>query len=195
MNRTPSFAGHRAVVLHDGDVESARLVRRLAVLGLDVRLRWAPLDLAETPADLVLVDADKGWDGLLPWRAGEPAPVPLVALLASEAPGRIDWALDHGALALIAKPIVAATVYPALVMAVRLHAERSAQLQRVASLGERLRMRPLVHAAVAALARRDGLGEADAYRWLQGEAMRRRLALEQVAAEVAAGRDAFPEAG
>jgi AmiR/NasT family two-component response regulator len=194
MRATPSFTGLHAVVLHRSDDTVERLARQLNVLGLKVREQWAPLDLKQQRADIVLVDADAGWSGLLPWPAGE-NPLPLIALLGSEAPGRIAWALDHGANALIAKPIAASAVYPALVMASRSHAEARRIAGRIAELEERIRLRPLVLAAVQALMTRHDLDEAAAYRHLRREAMRRRLALEQAAAAILAGSRAVPEAG
>ena len=122
MKATPSFLGQRAVILHRPGDTTDRLVRQCALLGLRAEARWQPLRDVEG-VDIVLVDADEGWDGLLPWTASE-KPVPLVALLASEAPGRIAWALDQRADALIAKPVTASAVYPALVMATRRHMRR-----------------------------------------------------------------------
>ena len=131
--------------------------------------------------DVVLVDADEGWDGLLPWTPTE-RPAPLVALLASEAPGRIAWALDQGADALIAKPVTASAVYPALVMATRRHAEARRINERIARLEERVRLRPLVHAAVRTLMIAEGCDENEAYGRLRREAMQTRQTLEQAAA-------------
>ncbi len=180
MIGTPNFGGQRALLLHRRGETTERLTRQLALLGLAVEVRWQPLaDVAGI--DLVLVDADEGWTGLLPWR-GTDKPVPLVALLASEAPGRIAWALDQGADALIAKPVAAAAVYPALVMAVRRHAEVRAAAGIVMELRERIRLRPLVLAAVERLRAAHSWTEDEAFRHLRREAMRQRLTLEQCAA-------------
>jgi AmiR/NasT family two-component response regulator len=194
MSATQSFAGLCAVVLHRADDTVERLARQLNVLGLTMRAQWAPLDLATQRADIVLVDADAGWSGLLPWPPGE-NPAPLIALLGTEAPGRIAWALDHGANALIAKPVAAAAVYPALVMAARAHSQARETGRRIRELEERIKLRPLVLAAIQTLMDRRGLDEAAAYRHLRGEAMRQRLALEQIAAAILARPRAVPEAG
>lgn len=191
---TPSFKGWHAVVLHGRDDGIERLIRQLERLGLSVTVQWSPLDLVATPCDLVLVDADQGWDDLLPWPPGEP-PVPLIALLGSEAPGRIAWALRHTINALIAKPILAAAVYPALVMAAHRQAERSALRDHIAHLEERIRLRPLVHSAVNAIMQGQGVDEDAAYRLLRQRAMQQRIALEQAAAAIVLGRDSLPEVG
>jgi AmiR/NasT family two-component response regulator len=182
MKDTLSFLGHRALILHRAGETTDRLVRQCVLLGLRAEARWRPLRDVED-VDIVLVDADEGWDGLLPWTPAE-KPVPLVALLASEAPGRIAWALDQGADALIAKPVSASAVYPALVMATRRHAEAGQLNERIARLEERVRLRPLVHAAVQGLMLADGCDENEAYGRLRREAMRTRLTLEQAAASM-----------
>jgi AmiR/NasT family two-component response regulator len=184
MKGTLSFLGQRAVILHRPSETADRLVRQCMLLGLRVEARWRPLRAVEN-VDIVLVDADEGCDGLLPWTPAE-KPAPLVALLASEAPGRIAWALDQGADALIAKPVTASAVYPALVMATRRHAEARRFIERIARLEERVRLRPLVHAAVRTLMVADGCDENEAYGRLRREAMQTRLTLEQAAASILA---------
>jgi AmiR/NasT family two-component response regulator len=184
MKETLSFLGQRAVILHRPGDTTDRLVRQCVLLGLRAEARWRPLRAVED-VDIVLVDADEGWDGLLPWTPAE-KPAPLVALLASEAPGRIAWALDQGADALIAKPVSASAVYPALVMATRRHAEARQLKERIAKLEERVRLRPLVHAAVRTLMSAEGCDENEGYGRLRREAMQTRLTLEQTAASILA---------
>jgi AmiR/NasT family two-component response regulator len=184
MKGTLSFLGQRAVILHRPGDTTDRLVRQCVLLGLRAEARWRPLRAVED-VDIVLVDADEGWDGLLPWTPAE-KPAPLVAMLASEAPGRIAWALDQGADALIAKPVSASAVYPALVMATRRHAEGRQLNELIARLEERVRLRPLVHAAVRSLMTAEACDENEAYGCLRREAMQTRLTLEQVAASILA---------
>jgi AmiR/NasT family two-component response regulator len=193
MSRTPNFTGWRAVILHREDSNTERLERQLGLLGILSTRRWEPLT-SWAEADLVLVDADQGWDDLLPPADGLSGK-PLVALLGSEAPGRIAWAMGRGASAIIAKPISASAIFPALVMAVSIHRERLAVAEELRHLEERVRMRPLVHAAVEKLRAARGLGEDQAYATLRGFAMQRRLTMEQVAAIVLGGAETLPEVG
>jgi AmiR/NasT family two-component response regulator len=171
MNRTPNFTGWHAVILHREDANTERLTRQFGLLGIRATRQWEPLSTWDG-ADIVLVDADQGWDGLLPWN-GETPSRPVVALLGSEAPGRIAWALKQGASAVIAKPVAASAVY----------------------LEERVRMRPLVHAAVEKLMAARGLDEERAYAILRDCAMRRRLSMEQIAAILLGGSEPLPEVG
>jgi AmiR/NasT family two-component response regulator len=193
MSRTPNFTGWHAMILHREDANTERLERQLGLLGIRAVTQWEPLPDWEN-TDLVLVDADQGWDDLLPAK-GDALGKPLVALLASEAPGRIAWAMEQGASAIIPKPVTASAVYPALVMAVSIHEERRSVAERLQYLEERVRMRPLVHAAVEKLRAARGLDEERAYSILRDCAMRRRLSMEQVAAIFLGGLEPLPEVG
>ncbi|PKA45415.1 ANTAR domain-containing response regulator [Rhizobium sullae] len=192
MRDTPNFTGWHVAVIHREDGNTERLMRQLRLLGIRSTQQWAPLSAAELP-DLVIVDADQGWDDLLPWNGAVPCPV--VALLGSEAPGRIAWALQQGAGAIIAKPIATSAVYPALVMAVSIHEERKQAAAQLRYLEERVRLRPLVHAAVEKLMSVRAIDEERAYAILRDCAMRRRLPMEQIAAFILGGAEPLPEAG
>jgi AmiR/NasT family two-component response regulator len=193
MSRTPNFTGWKAVILHREDSNTERLERQFGLLGIRAVRRWEPLSTWDD-ADLVLVDADQGWDDLLPQTVGLSGK-PLVALLGSEAPGRIAWAMEKGASAIIAKPVAASAIFPALVMAVSIHEERLAVAEKLRHLEERVRMRPLVHAAVEKLRAARGMTEDEAYAALRGCAMQRRLTMEQIAAILLGGAETLPEVG
>ena len=191
--KTPNFRGWKATILSEEDASTERVRRQLHLLGFTVDLQWEPLRDGPLP-DLVLVDADRGWDALLPWPSDRPAR-PVVALLGSEAPGRIAWAIRQGAGSLIAKPVAASAIYPALVLAVSIHEERLEAARKLAHLEERLKLRPVVHAAVIRLqAERQIDGEA-AYGLLRDAAMRRRVTVEEIAAFFLGGSESLKEVG
>ncbi|MGO7237621.1 ANTAR domain-containing protein, partial [Rhizobium brockwellii] len=75
----------------------------------------------------------------LPWKGETPA-CPVVAMHCTEAPGSIAWAIGQGAGAIIAKPIATTAVYPALVMAVSIHQERTATAEDRKSVGSGTRV-------------------------------------------------------
>jgi AmiR/NasT family two-component response regulator len=190
---TPNFTGWQAVILAEEDGNTDRLRRQLGLLGLKVHCQWQPVTAA-TPADLIFVDADHGWDELLPWSDGRPA-CPVVALLGSEAPGRIAWALRQGAGAIIPKPVAASAVYPALVLAASAHEERAEMERRIAHLEERLKLRPIVYAAMTRLKAERHVDDERAYAILRDCAMRRRLPVEQIAAFFLGGSEPLREVG
>ncbi len=191
--RTPNFTGWRVVILSEEDGNTDRLRRQLGLLGMQVTIQWKPLAESNLP-DLVLIDADRGWDELLPFSDATPT-CPVVALLGSEAPGRIAWALRHGAGAIIPKPVSASAVYPALVLAASIHAERVEASRRIAHLEERLKLRPLVFAAILRLKAERHIDDERAYAILRDCAMRRRMPIEQLAAFFLGGSETLPEVG
>ena len=71
-------------------------------------------------------------------------------------------------------------------MATRRHAEARQLSERIARLEERVRLRPLVHAAVRTFMAAEGCDENEAYGRLRREAMQTRLTLEQAAASILA---------
>ncbi|MBE7220754.1 MAG: ANTAR domain-containing protein, partial [Caulobacteraceae bacterium] len=71
--------------------------------------------------------------------------------------------------------------------AARRHAEAGTRADTLKALRERIRLRPLVFAAVEKLQAAHGWDEDQAYRHLRREAMRQRLTLEQCAAALLAG--------
>ncbi|MCJ8054912.1 ANTAR domain-containing protein [Shinella curvata] len=191
--RTPNFTGWRAVILSEADGNTDRLCRQLGLLGIAVSIQWTPLAAADLP-DLVLIDADRGWDELLLFSDAAPA-CPVVALLGSEAPGRISFALRHGAGAIISKPVAASAVYPALVLAVSIHAERVEARRRIDHLEERLKLRPIVFAAIVRLKAERHIDDEKAYAILRDCAMRRRMPIEQLAAFFLGGSETLREVG
>jgi AmiR/NasT family two-component response regulator len=191
--KTPNFTGWRVVILAEDDANTERLRRQLALLGLSATLQWLPLSEDDLP-DLVIVDADRGWDELLPWAKRKPSR-PVAALLGSEAPGRIAWAIDCGATSFIPKPVSASTVYPALVLAVSAYEQRLEDEARIARLEERLKLRPIVFAAVNRLKAERQLDDEQAYVLLRTCAMRRRMPIEQLAAMLVGGLETLCEAG
>ena len=95
---------------------------------------------------------------------------------------------DYGAGgdALIARPRLTSAVYLALVMAPRRYAEARHLNKRGAKFGERVRVRPLVHAAVRTFMAANGCDENKACGRLRREAIQKRLTLKQAAAFILA---------
>ena len=95
---------------------------------------WPDLPPDALSADFVFFDVDLGFDEQFPWKPGE-APMPLVALIGSEAPGRIEWALfSHKADAQLLKPVGNAGVYSALLIARQSFEERKRLAAEIAAL-------------------------------------------------------------
>lgn len=180
---TPSFEGRRAAILHRPHDVVEALQRQLHQLGISVVPMWP--DVTDTGCDVLFYDADMGHDGQFPWAAGV-APMPSIALIGSEAPGRLAWAIRQGADAHLLKPIGSGGVYSALVIATEAYARRSVVAGELQSLRARLERRQVVAEATACLMVLDNVSADAAYASLRRQAMEARVTIEDMAASVVA---------
>lgn len=175
----PNFRGRRALILHRADNNRRTLVRQLESLGLRVDVRWPANNVSAEDADVIFFDADLGYDGLFSWPADRP-PVPLVALMGSEAPGRIEWMLAQSPSAYLIKPIRSTGVFSALAIAFHAFEMHGELWAAVADLDRRAKARPAVFKALLAVMGRFDLDEAAAYQMLRREAMNQRRSIEEL---------------
>lgn len=181
--RIQNMGGAQAVILHRPHPNVVALQRQLAAIGLQSTECWPDLDPGVMGADFVFFDADMGHDDQFPWPAGAP-PMPMIALIGSEAPGRIEWALRAGAHAHLLKPVLGHGVYSALLIAREAFTGRLALGAEIAALKARLEARQTIVRAVTMLAAR-GKTEDEAYAQLRQMAMAWRVSFEEAAGRVA----------
>ena len=112
----PDLGGAEAAILHRPHPTVQALSRQLGAIGLAVTAHWPDLGPGALAADYTFFDADMGYDAQFPWAPGA-APMPMIALIGSEAPGRIEWALAQGADAQLLKPVGDHGVFGALLIA------------------------------------------------------------------------------
>jgi len=181
----PDLGGARAAILHRPHPTVQALTRQLGAIGLSAEAHWPDLPPSALGADYTFFDADMGHDAQFPWAPGA-APMPTVALIGSEAPGRIEWALGMEAGAQLLKPVGDNGVYSALLIARASWEARRALAAEIESLRSRLAERQTVIRAVAMLAVHGGDEDA-AYAALRQRAMAWRVTIEEAAARVLAG--------
>jgi len=191
-SRIPNLGGAKAIILHRPHATVSTITRQLAAIGLVVRDHWPELPADALAADFVFFDVDLGFDQQFPWRPGE-APTPIIALIGSEAPGRIEWALSHKADAQMVKPVGNAGVYSALLIARQSFEARQRQASEIAALQARVAERQTIVRAVAALCA-SGVDDALAYDRLRSLAMSWQIPIEDAARRIVAlteqdGRD------
>lgn len=184
--RIPNFRGMRALVLHPPDRNGSAIADQLGRLGVSVWMRWPAERVTADTAEIAFFDVDLGFEGLFAWPTGE-APIPLIAVLGSEAPGRIEWMLAQAPSAYLSKPIGSTGVFSALAIAVHNFARRSAFEGTQRQLEERLQMRGALLRATLKLMRHHGIDEEAALSILRAESMRRRMTLEAVATWIIEG--------
>ncbi|GFE50518.1 transcriptional antiterminator [Roseobacter cerasinus] len=178
----PRLGGARAVILHRPHANVTALVRQLQAVGLEVDCHWPDLPPSARAADYLFIDVDTAYDDQVPWAPGE-APLPTIALIGSEAPGRIEWLMNFGADAQILKPVGDNGVFSALLIARATFDARIGLADEIDSLRRRLGQRQTVVQAVAILAAR-GKTEDEAYEQLRGLAMAWRVSFETAAERI-----------
>lgn len=184
--RIPNFRGMRALVLHPRDLNASAIADQLGRLGLSVSMCWPAERVTAEAAEIVFFDVDLGFEGLFAWPTGE-APVPLIAVLGSEALGRIEWMLAQRPSAYLAKPVGSTGVFSALAIAAHNFACGRASEDRLRQLESRQQMRGVVLRATLELMRRHALGEEAALSVLRAESMRRRMPLEAISTWIVDG--------
>jgi AmiR/NasT family two-component response regulator len=183
--RIQNLGGASAVILHRPHPTVQALERQLRAIGLAVAQVWPELGPEALGADFVFFDADMGHDEQFPWMPGK-SPMPIVALVGSEAPGRIEWALRAGAHAQLLKPVGDNGVYSALLIARDAFDVQRALAVEIADLRRRLDERQTVVRAVTLLAAQGAKDDAAAYGQLRQMAMAWRVSFEDAAARVVA---------
>lgn len=180
--RIPTLGGAKALILHRPHAVVDTLLRQLDAIGLDGTAVWPELDADAISADYIFFDSDFGYDEQFPWKPGE-APMPLIALIGSEAPGRIEWALSHRADSHLLKPIGNSGVYSALLIARRTFDASKALSASIADLRDRVSQRQTIVQATMLLAAR-GLDETAAYKQLRDIAMNWNISIEEAARQI-----------
>jgi len=99
----------------------------------------------------------------------------------------IEQARDAGALAYLVKPFQKSELIPAVEVALGRFAEMKALAEENSTLAEQLATRKLVDRAKGVLMDKHGLGEGDAFRFVQKTAMDTRRSLAEVAQSVMDG--------
>jgi len=106
---------------------------------------------------------------------------PVVMLTAFSQRDLVEQAREAGAMAYVVKPFDASDVVPAIEMALARFAELRAVEDEAADLAERLESRKLVDQAKGLLMDSFGMTEAEAFRWIQKQAMDMRKSMHDVA--------------
>ncbi|MET0941363.1 MAG: ANTAR domain-containing protein [Mesorhizobium sp.] len=184
VSRIPNLGGAKAFVLHRPHPTVTAIMRQLTAIGLDAADCWPELPAEALAADFVFFDVDLGFDQQFPWRPGE-APMPTIALIGSEAPGRIEWTLSQRADAQLLKPVGNSGVYSALLIARQAFEARRRQADEIAALQSRVAERQTIVRAVAALSGQ-GIDDDRAYSQLRSLAMSWHISMEEAARRVVA---------
>jgi two-component system, response regulator PdtaR len=133
--------------------------------------------------DLAILDIKMpGMDGLSAARhiAGERLAAVLI-LTAFSQRDLVEQARDAGALAYLVKPFQKSDLLPAIEVALGRHSELVSLERELGDLAERLEARKLIDRAKGRLMDEHGMSEQQAWRFLQTNAMDRRLKVHEIA--------------
>ncbi len=183
----PNFRHKRALLLHRRDHNLDAVVEQLEKLCVYVSVRWPAEGVSATDVDLVFFDSDLGFHGLFAWLSGA-APVPLIAMLGSEAPGRIEWTLAQQPSAYLLKPVGSTGVFTVLSIAFHNFAQNQTREAYRCRLEARLEGRGDVLLATVTLMQRYNMDAKAAFRMLRAESMRRRTTLGAISGLVVDGK-------
>lgn len=178
MNRPLTLRGQCALILHPEDQSRRNLVTALNNLNIESCVNWPEIDLDVPPHHVMFFDVDRGHDGQFNWKKGE-APCPLIAMIGSEAPGRIEWAMSHKASAYLLKPVQSAGVFSALTIAFNQYEQQREQAEQVDDLMMRLKARPLVLKAVLDEMLFNNIDDDAAFKIIRTKSMQRQLSVEE----------------
>jgi AmiR/NasT family two-component response regulator len=188
MTRPSPFSvrGRRALMIMRDEREISMLRRQLNRLGMTITEcdpEAAPrLDQA---VDVIVVDADSipiKSDPAAVWKSS----APIIALIGTETPSRLKWLLDLKPASFLVKPLRSSGLYTALVVAFDCAQRRLDEAAHIDKLEDRIRSRRVVFAAVLHIMRGHGLSETDAFGLIRETAMRHRMTIEQLSAEIIA---------
>ena len=188
----PNFRGNHALVLHRPDSNSETLLRQLESLGLTVRRKWPAYDVSAEEMDVVFFDADLGYDGLFAWPATH-APIPLIAVMGSEAPGRIEWTLAQGPSAYLIKPIGSTGVFSALAIAFHTFEVQQRLHKTLTDLTRSVEARPILFKAILVIMKVFGVGDAEAYQMLRTVSMKQRVSIQELSSLIIGRPDSVRE--
>jgi AmiR/NasT family two-component response regulator len=169
------------------DEREISIVRRqLSRLGMTI----SEHDPAEPPppnqaVDVILMDADAipiKSDQATLWKGN----IPIIALIGTETPSRLKWLLDLQPASFLVKPLRSAGLYTALVVAFDSAQRRIDEAAHLEKLGDRVRSRRIVFAAVLQIMRAHDLSESGAFTLVRQTAMRHRMTIEQLSVEIVA---------
>ena len=111
---------------------------------------------------------------------------PIIILTAFSQRDLVERAREAGAMAYLVKPFQKSDLVPAIEIALSRFAELSALEAEVATLTDRLETRKAVERAKGALMSQYGMGEPQAFKWIQRTAMDHRMTMRDVADRILA---------
>lgn len=177
----PTVRGRRSAIYSKDPRAVAALTRQLDLLGVAAEVNP---DNRHPDTDIFFLDIDMAAEEDFALTNGLPR-TPIVALVGTETPGRLEWMLKREPSAVLMKPLGGSGIFTAIVVALADARRREQEFLKILKLEERIRARRIVVAAIIRLMKRYGVEEPEAFGMLRNAAQQRRMTIESVCAEVA----------
>lgn len=185
-----SFRGLHALVEHPPGRDLTVLRNQLEFLGLAVTVGNCTSAPQCKSVDILFFDTDQGY-AVEHEEALRALDLPVVALIGSETPSRLEAMLACQPSAYLLKPVRPTGIYSSIAIAMHQFALLRALRQRLGAAEERLRSRRILFSAVLRVMNDACVSEVEAFRLLQRAAMSRRLTIEALSARFLAGEFAL----
>jgi len=186
-----SFRGLHALIEHPPGRDRTVLKNQLEFLGLRVTVHDSASPSPCASVDILFFDADGG-QATESGEVHRELDLPVVALIGSEAPTRLQAMLARQPSAYLMKPIRSTGIYASLAIATHQFATLQAMRRKLASAEERLRSRRLLLAATLQIMNQAQVGEDEAFHILRRTAMSQRQTVEALSAQILAGEFPLP---
>ena len=180
LTHLPAIRG-RDCAIFSNDARTVSVLRRQLEL-LEVTGTLNPQVKDPEPA-FCFVDVDSSVEENQSFPAGF-AQVPVIAVIGTETPRRLEWIMPHRPASVLMKPIGSHGIYTAVVMALAEARRREQDFLKLLKLEERLRARRVFVAAIVKLMQHYGIEEPEAFVMLRNAAQQRRIPIENLCADV-----------
>jgi len=177
----PSVRGRRSAIYSRDPKAVSVLSRQLDLLGVMTKVNPGTKD-PETDFYFLDIDTAAEEDFSLP--CGLPR-IPMVALVGTETPGRLEWMMQREPSAVLMKPVGGHGIFTAIVVALADMRRREQEFLKILKLEERIRARRIVVAAIVKVMQQYGVEEPEAFGMLRNAAQQRRMTIESLCADVA----------
>lgn len=176
----------KVVVVHPPDSEGDALVAHLRRVGCMVSVAWpVPAVLAANTDVLFLLTEGESRHAIEALLKSLPKPGPtVIAVLNYEDPTTLQLVLESGACAVVQKPIKPFGLLASLIAARSMWAERQALLKENRKLRRKIASDQAMSRAKTILMASRNISEEEAYEAIRGQAMSKRLSMEQVATSI-----------
>jgi AmiR/NasT family two-component response regulator len=183
-NDIPQFRGRRALLLFGEGRDREMLQTQLRRLGMQTECRDLADSLPWSSAHVCIFDADAERRPRFLSTIERPV-IPLIAVVGTETPERIQWNLSRGVSSFLIKPLRAAGIFLALMQADFTFTQQLETATEIEDLKERVRSRRVVFSVMLHAMRRHRLDENAAYERLRTMSMRRNISIEELCVAIA----------